>query len=132
MPDEEDRVAVVRLRMVAEALRTLPDDGAKLGQRQDQHRDQLAVELEGLRERFLELPLDRGRGAIGAQDHVAAGDVGGDLRVAVRLEEVAQGRHRHLVPAADVDPAQEDEVSGHLGQEDATTLESAGSVIDVQ
>jgi hypothetical protein len=33
--------------------------------------------------------------------------------VAVRLEELAQRRHRHLVPAADVDPAQEDEVSGH-------------------
>ena len=28
------------------------------------------------------------------------------------LEELAQGRHRHLVPAADVDAAQEDEVSG--------------------
>ena len=32
--------------------------------------------------------------------------------MAVRLEELAQGRHRHLVPAADVDAAQEDEVSG--------------------
>ena len=124
-PHEEDRVAVVRVRLVAEALRPIPDDGPELRSRQDQDRDQLAVELEGLGERVLELSLDRGRRAIGAQDHVAAGDVRGDLRVAVRLEELAQGRHRHLVPAADVDAAQEDEVSGHREREDATTRPTA-------
>ena len=38
---------------------------------------------------------------------------GRDLGVAVRFEELAKGGHRHLVPAAYVDAAQEDEVSGH-------------------
>jgi hypothetical protein len=42
--------------------------------------------------------------------------------VAVRLEELAQRRHGHLVLAADVDPAQEDEISGHRVLEDATKL----------
>src|SRR3954447_2619159 len=106
--------------MVAEALRPLLDDGAELRVRQDEDRDQLTVELEGLGQRFLELSLDLYRGPVGGQDHVAAGDVGRDLRVAVRLEELAEGPHRDLVPAADVDPAQEDEVSGHA-EEDAMT-----------
>ena len=52
---------MVRLRLVAEALRPLPDDRTELGQRQDVDRDQLAIELEGLGQRFLELALDRGR-----------------------------------------------------------------------
>jgi hypothetical protein len=107
-PDEEDRVAVVHVRLVAEALRPMPDDRSELRSRQDEDRDQLAVELERLGQRFLKLALDLGRRAVGAQDHVAASDVRGDLGVAERLEELAQCRHRHLVPAADVDPAQED------------------------
>ena len=69
----------------------------------------------------LQLALDRGGRSAGAHDHVAAGDVGRDLRVAMRLEELAQRRHRHLVPATDVDAAQEDEVSSHRWQEDATS-----------
>ena len=52
--------------------------------------------------------------------------------MAVRLEELAQSRHRHLVLAADVDAAQEDEVSGHRGQEDATTEQYKGKVYPVE
>ena len=42
------------------------------------------------------------------------------VELAVAAEELAKGGHSHLVPAAHVDAAQEDEVSGHRGAEDAT------------
>src|SRR6185369_4341299 len=57
---EEDRVAVVPIRLVAEALRSIPHHGSELRPSQDEDRDQLTVELEGLREGFLQLALDRG------------------------------------------------------------------------
>jgi len=44
--------------------------------------------------------------------------------VAVRLEELPQGCHRQLVPAADVDAAEEDEVSGNREPEDAMKRDS--------
>ena len=108
---------------VYQLLRDLEDgdDGPELVPRQDEDRDQLAVEFEGPGERVLEIALDRACRSIGAQDHVAAGDVRGHLRVGVRLEELAQSRHRYLVPATDVDTAQEDEVSRHHQREDATS-----------
>ena len=53
----------------------------------------------------------------GAEDHVAALDVGGHVGMPERGHDVAQVRHRDLVVPTEVDPAQQRDVSSH-----ATTL----------
>ena len=52
-------------------------------------------------------------GVGGGEQQVAALDVGSDLSVPERGGHIAQVRHRYLAAAADVDAAQQREISGH-------------------
>src|SRR6476646_653385 len=113
-PDQEHRVAVVFPGAFAEPLRLVVDDGSELGVRQDQDCDELAVESEGAGEGFFDPRLDLGGRSIGAQHHIAAGDVRRHVREAELLQEATELRHRYFVLAAHVDAAEEDEIALHM------------------
>jgi hypothetical protein len=53
-------------------------------------------------------------GVRAGEDDIAALDVGGDLGVPEGCRDLPEICHRHLVPAADVNAAQQGNVSGHL------------------
>ena len=67
----------------------------------------LGIERERGGQGLLDLARDRRGLEVRVQDDVAARDVGRDVGEPEALEESPQRRHRDLVPAADVDPAEE-------------------------
>ena len=67
-PDQEDRIAVKALGMLAKAFRLAVHDNLELGASQDEDCDELAVEPEGPGQCRFDLPLDLTRWTIGAED----------------------------------------------------------------
>ena len=92
-------------------IRVVGDGPGQLRAGQD-HDPALDAQLGG--DRLLQAGARR-RVVAGREHDVAAGDVGGHLGVAERLDEGPQRGHRHAFVRPEVDPAQEGDVGGHGG-----------------
>ena len=60
-------------------------------------------------------------GVVAGEQRVAAVEAGADVRVPHGAEDFAQVGHRHPLGLAEVDPAQECDISGHAGTVPAIT-----------
>lgn len=110
---EEDDVAVVRVRLLAESLRLVFHDRFQLRMAQYRHRDRRRSFLEERGQFLLDHRLDLLRCFIRSHDDVAARDVRAHVFQSQLLQVLLQLRHGQDAVAADVDAAQEYDVGFH-------------------